>query len=98
MNPFDRTPPEWTKDAVHALVFACPTCKQSVVEAEQVWLNRSSPVYGHDRRRKWQEFYHCQCGASWWAWSSDRPPNEYADRQQQSVDELSGFNDFFGHF
>ncbi|MBE9032156.1 hypothetical protein IQ266_20670 [filamentous cyanobacterium LEGE 11480] len=93
MNPFDRTPPEWTKKAVHALEFFCPTCRQSSLAAEQVWMNRRSPVYGHDRQRKWQEFYHCQCGCDWWAWSSDRPPNEFADREP-----LNEPDNFFGYF
>jgi hypothetical protein len=30
-------------------------------------------VMGEDSRRKWQEFYHCQCDRVWWGWSSDRP-------------------------
>ena len=43
------------------------------MKAQFVWINRRSPVYTPDHRRKWQEFYKCECGAAWWAWSSDRP-------------------------
>ncbi|MDY7021724.1 MAG: hypothetical protein SWJ54_10245 [Cyanobacteriota bacterium] len=76
MDAFQPTPPNWTTDAVHALEFCCPNCSASSREAQQVWVNRRSPVYGDDRRRKWQEFYRCQCGFVWWAWSSDRPPSD----------------------
>jgi hypothetical protein len=94
MDAFSPTPPEWTNTAVHAMAHDCPTCRATALEAQKVWLNRRSPVYGHDRKRKWQEFYHCGCGTAWWAWSSDRPPNEFADRQPPVV----GFDDFLGHF
>lgn len=92
MNPFAPTPPEWTSQAVHALAFQCPTCRKAATESQQVWLNRRSPVYGNDHRKKWQEFYQCDCGTAWWAWSSDRPPNEYADRDNPP-DDLDGFFD-----
>jgi hypothetical protein len=93
MDAFALTPPEWTNQATHALKLHCPTCFKTSIEAEKVWLNRRSPVYTHDRRKKWQEFYHCSCGKAWWAWSSDRPPNEYADRAP--VNEPTNFNPFY---
>jgi hypothetical protein len=95
MDAFALTPPEWTNQAVHAIEFCCPTCRQSSLQAQQVWLNRRSPVYTHDRRKKWQEFYKCQCGCPWWAWSSDRPPNEYANRPplEDASDFFDPFND-----
>jgi hypothetical protein len=80
MDAFSLNPPEWTNKAVHALAFCCPSCRAASTAATNVWLNRRSPVYGNDHRKKWQEFYHCECGTVWWAWSSDRAPNEYADR------------------
>ncbi|MBZ8179182.1 hypothetical protein [Oscillatoria salina] len=75
------TPPEWTKTASHAVQFCCPNCRASAAEAKQVWINRRAPVMSEDYRRKWQEFYDCQCGKAWWAWSSDRPPSEFANRE-----------------
>ncbi len=45
--------------------------------AQRVWINRRAPVYTPDHRRKWQEFYQCECGKAWWAWSSDRPPADF---------------------
>lgn len=75
LDAFAPTPPEWTRQAIHAYDrFCCPKCGASSLEAVQVWINRSSPVLGEDRRRKWQEFYLCHCSCAWWAWSSDRPP------------------------
>lgn len=79
MEAFDPIPPTWTEAAVHALLFCCPTCGASSRDAQRVWLNRRSPVYMEDYRRKWQEFYHCSCGCPWWAWSSDRPPSPLKD-------------------
>ncbi len=76
MNPFDPTPPDWTVTASHAIYFQCPRCQLSSAQAEAVWINRRSPVYNEMQQRKWQEFYHCKCGAPWWAWSSDRPPSK----------------------
>lgn len=78
MDAFDPIPPEWTTKATHAYEFACPTCRSSSREAEQVWLNRRSPVMTEDYRRKWQEFYQCQCGCVWWAWSNERPQTEFS--------------------
>ncbi len=74
MEAFAPTPPEWTNQAIHAHRFHCPNCHSSSLEATQVWINRRAPVTTDLYRRKWQEFYHCQCGYVWWAWSSDRPP------------------------
>ncbi len=73
MDAFTPNPPAWTEKAVHALEFCCPTCKENTDRATHVWLNRRAPVIGYDQRRKWQEFYLCQCNTAWWAWSSDRP-------------------------
>ncbi|MCU0568124.1 MAG: hypothetical protein MUF49_16180 [Oculatellaceae cyanobacterium Prado106] len=74
MEAFAPIPPEWTEAAIHAREFFCPSCHASSLEAQQVWINRRSPVYSEDHRRKWQEFYHCNCNTAWWIWSSDRPP------------------------
>ncbi len=76
MDPFDPIPPEWTTTAIHAYNFCCPKCRSSSREAKQVWINRRSPVMTEDYRRKWQEFYQCECGCVWWAWSNDRPRSE----------------------
>jgi hypothetical protein len=73
MDAFSPTPPAWTKSAVHALKFCCPRCGALAATAEKVWINRSSPVISEDYRRKWQEFYQCECQQVWWAWSTDRP-------------------------
>jgi hypothetical protein len=74
MDAFAPNPPDWTQPAIHAHEFSCPTCRALPLEAKQVWINRRSPVFTEDHRRKWQEFYHCQCGTVWWSWSGDRPP------------------------
>ncbi len=74
MDAFAPFPPTWTKDAVHAQPFGCPSCEAGSREAKQVWLNRRAPVFTEGRKRKWQEFYQCECDQVWWAWSSDRPP------------------------
>ena len=76
MDAFNPTPPQWTKTATHALEFRCPHCHTSVMEAQRVWINRRAPVMDENYQRKWQEFYQCQCGKVWWAWSSDRPPSD----------------------
>ncbi|GAB4381011.1 MAG: hypothetical protein Kow00121_38480 [Elainellaceae cyanobacterium] len=75
MEAFALTPPDWTQAATHASEFGCPTCRASALEANHVWINRRSPVFTEEHRRKWQEFYRCQCGTTWWAWSTDRPPS-----------------------
>ncbi len=92
MEAFAPNPPEWTTRAVHAHQFCCPKCGANCTEAHEVWINRRSPVYTEFNRRKWQEFYRCQCAAVWWAWSSDRPPSELV-RGDDSVDE--GSDDVF---
>lgn len=74
MDAFCPTPPPWTKKATHALSFCCPSCQSPPSEADNVWLNRRSPVIKEDGRRQWQEFYHCNCGVVWWGWSCDRSP------------------------
>ncbi len=81
MDAFQPHPPLWTNQAVRAFTFCCPTCGTAAAGAKAVWINRRSPVYGEDRRRKWQEFYWCECGTVWWAWSSDRPPSELSNRE-----------------
>jgi hypothetical protein len=93
MEAFDPTPPDWTNSAVHASTFACPTCHASSQAAERVWINRRSPVFTPDNRRKWQEFYQCRCGCTWWAWSSDRPPSELAN-QEREIPPTPFFNPF----
>jgi len=84
MDAFAPVPPEWTHQAVHAYKFCCPRCGANSRDAEQVWLNRRSPVMTEDYRRKWQEFYQCQCGYAWWAWSQDRPPSELSAGEHDS--------------
>ncbi|MEG4234485.1 hypothetical protein QUA40_20625 [Microcoleus sp. Pol11C3] len=86
MEAFAPHPPEWTATAVHANEFCCPKCRASCTDAAEVWINRRSPVYTEFNRRKWQEFYRCQCGGVWWAWSNDRPPSELVRRDQSSDD------------
>lgn len=80
MDAFNPLPPAWIEHAVHALSFHCPHCGAAVTQAQKVWLNRRAPVLGTNHRRKFQEFYECECGGAWWAWSSDRPPSELAER------------------
>ena len=87
MEAFSLNPPKWLESAVHAFEFCCPKCGATSMEATAVWINRRSPVYTENRRRKWQEFYHCECGCSWWAWSSDRPPSKYAREGEDIADE-----------
>ncbi|MGL5033609.1 MAG: hypothetical protein ACRC6M_07385 [Microcystaceae cyanobacterium] len=76
MEAFSFTPPDWTENAIHAHEFHCPRCRETARKAKGVWINRRSPVTGEDFRRKWQEFYNCECGQAWWGWSSDRPPSD----------------------
>ncbi|MBD2360667.1 hypothetical protein H6G36_05615 [Anabaena minutissima FACHB-250] len=84
MDAFAPIPPEWTDKAIHAYKFCCPSCRASSLEAVQVWINRRSPVFTENHRRKWQEFYNCRCGCVWWAWSSDRPPSDLVKSQDSS--------------
>lgn len=86
MDAFQPVSPPWTQSAKHALQFCCPQCQAAVTEAQQVWINRYAPVTVENRRRKWQEFYQCQCGQVWWAWSSDRPPSELANRHESGTE------------
>ena len=76
MEAFSPNSPDWTKTAIHALEFCCPNCRSSPIKAKKVWINRYAPVVSDDYRRKWQEFYQCECDKVWWAWNSDRPPSE----------------------
>ena len=76
MEAFSPYPPEWTAQAVHAVPFCCQSCKAEATKATKVWLNRRSPVTDYNLRRKWQEFYLCECETAWWGWSSDRPPSK----------------------
>ncbi len=85
MEAFEPIPPEWISTAVHAQAFCCPACGGSPLQAEKVWVNRRSPVFTEDYRKKWQEFYQCQCGRVWWAWSSDRPPSPLSSRDDPSL-------------
>lgn len=81
MDAFSPVPPEWTVEATHAFGFCCPNCRASVQDAKLVWINRRSPVITAEYSRKWQEFYQCQCGKAWWAWSNDRPPSDLLKRE-----------------
>ena len=74
MDAFAQVSPDWTERAIHAGTFCCPTCRSLPDKAQRVWINRRAPVFTETHRRKWQEFYHCECDTVWWAWSSDRPP------------------------
>ena len=84
MDAFAPFPPPWTKDAVHAQPFGCPQCGAGSREAQNVWLNRRAPVFTNGRKRKYQEFYQCECGAAWWGWSCDRPPLELENASEES--------------
>ncbi|CAN1212049.1 hypothetical protein TUMEXPCC7403_17720 [Tumidithrix helvetica PCC 7403] len=86
MDAFEPISPDWTQKATHAQNFCCPRCGRLPSQAKSVWINRRSPVYTENHRRKWQEFYACECDAVWWAWSSDRPPSEFSDRTIGSDD------------
>ncbi len=86
MDAFAPFPPSWTKDAVHAQPFGCPACGAGSREAKAVWLNRRAPVYTEGRKRKWQEFYQCECGTVWWGWSSDRPPVKFGKKSDDAAE------------
>ncbi len=94
MEAFVPTPPDWTSTAVHAHEFCCPTCRNSCHEAEQVWINRRAPVYTEHHRRKWQEFYACSCGTVWWAWSSDRPLQDW--QKPYNATDLDTLDEWLG--
>lgn len=87
MEAFAPNPPEWIKTAIHAIPFCCPRCQSSSRKAKKVWLNRYAPVLMENYRRKWQEFYQCECEQVWWAWSSDRPA-PFQDHQSSDLDKL----------
>ncbi|MGF1497746.1 MAG: hypothetical protein ACFB8W_13115 [Elainellaceae cyanobacterium] len=93
MDAFAFNPPDWSKTATHAQGFCCPRCGEPPASAKSVWINRRSPVFGLDHRRKWQEFYHCECGTAWWGWSSDRPPSDLkpSDMPERSPDDFGLF-------
>lgn len=76
MDAFSPNPPPWTDNAIHVLSFCCPSCGACAREQEEVWINRRAPVINLEGTRRWQEFYRCACSRAWWAWSSDRPPND----------------------
>jgi hypothetical protein len=78
MEAFSPTPPDWREIATHADGFCCPDCHANSTAATAAWIDRRSPVFIENRKRKWQEFYLCQCGKAWWGWSNDRTPNEFA--------------------
>ena len=52
MEAFSPVPPAWTEAASHATQFCCPRCGADTQKAKAVWINRRSPVYGEDHRRK----------------------------------------------
>jgi hypothetical protein len=85
MDAFNPTPPEWTNKAIHALKFCCPNCRGTPGQAIKVWINRHAPVTGENYRRKWQEFYQCQCLTVWWAWNSDRPPSDLTNTDRSPL-------------
>jgi hypothetical protein len=87
MEAFDPVSPDWAQSATHAHEFCCPQCQASCLEAQRVWINRRSPVFTENHRRKWQEFYECQCGQAWWAWSSDRPPSKLSNQEKPEPDD-----------
>jgi hypothetical protein len=87
-SPFSATPPDWVQAALHSTQFRCPCCDKNSQEAGAVWINRRAPVYGEGMsRRKWQEFYQCGCGTSWWSWSSDRPLPEWRQDRKTEPEE-----------
>ena len=98
MEAFSPTAPDWTGLATHAHEFCCPSCNASSIEATAAWINRRSPVLVDNRKRKWQEFYHCHCGKVWWAWSNDRHPNQFADRTEGKDENDLDYDSFFGYF
>ncbi len=88
MDAFSPVPPAWAESATHALQFCCPRCGASTAQAQAVWINRRTPVYTPNHRRKWQEFYHCgECQTPWWAWNSDRPPTPGLSDEHGEADE-----------
>lgn len=91
-SPFSAAPPAWVQAALHATHFCCPSCGHTSQAAQAVWINRRSPVYVEGLyRRKWQEFYQCDCGTSWWGWSSDRTPPAWL--QARNAEAADGSTD-----
>ena len=88
MDAFSPYPPEWIQNATHAMSFCCPTCHNPPTKAQRAWLNRYAPVTDTLRRRRWQEFYDCECGTVWWAWSTDRPPSKHRQEEREDNDEF----------
>lgn len=89
-SPFSAKPPDWVEAATHSTHFKCPRCGNGTDQSKAVWINRRSPVYIEGMyRRKWQEFYHCDCEASWWGWSSDRPTPEWLQARNARLREES---------
>ena len=99
MDAFSPVSPAWTDKATHAMSFCCPACQASAKDSLQAWINRYTPVMGEDYRRKWQEFYECQCGKVWWGWSTDRPASPYVKSNEPSLqpddDGLDGSDSLF---
>jgi ABC-type spermidine/putrescine transport system permease subunit I len=54
-------------------IFVVLTVAAKLKKLRPFGLIAAAPVLGEDSRRKWQEFYHCQCDRVLVAWSSDRP-------------------------
>ena len=106
MEAFSPTPPDWRELATHAQGFCCPSCRASSTAATAAWIDRRSPVFVENRKRKWQEFYLCECSTAWWGWSDDRTPNEFANRPPigENRNPFNGedgdldFDSFFGYF
>ncbi len=84
MEAFSPIAPQWTREAVRSFTFTCPRCNASPREAKRAWLNRYAPVTTEDNRRKWQEFYMCECEQVWWAWSNERPPSPFSSRHKNT--------------
>jgi hypothetical protein len=101
MEAFSPNPPNWTELATHAQGFCCPSCHASSTAATAAWIARRSPVFIENRKRKWQEFYLCECSQAWWGWSDDRTPNEFAERtpyNNSNEDSDLDYDSFFGYF
>ncbi|MEA5532615.1 hypothetical protein [Crocosphaera sp. XPORK-15E] len=87
MDAFSPLPPAWTQTAIHGLQFCCPRCHEAASKAQKVWINRQSLVMGEDYRRRWQEFYYCDCEQAWWGWSSDRPPSDLTKKDSYTNEQ-----------
>jgi hypothetical protein len=107
MEAFSPTPPDWREKSTHAKGFCCPSCQASSRTATAAWIDRRSPVFIENRKRKWQEFYLCECGTAWWGWSNERTPNEFAVSEASSAENRTpnngedsdlDYDSFFGYF